>query len=224
MRITHVYIEGFKRFDKFDLTLNPDFNVIVGDNETGKSSILEALGLVLTGQYDGRLVQHAIDPYFFNAKIVADFFQKRRNNQHAQPPRVLIEAYLKPDGSDPDLATLKGTHNTRGEDCPGLRLKIENDPDHLELLKEYAADESNPIVLPVEFYKVTWRSFADNGVTIRNLPFRVATIDTSLARVYRGPNKYVSQIVNDVLSEDQRRQLAVSAGASDRRLRQHSSG
>ncbi len=210
MRVTSLYIEGFKRFSKFDLTLNPDFNVIVGDNETGKSSILEAFGLVLTGQYDGRLVQYAIDPYFFNAKIVADFFQKRRNNQHAQPPRILIEAYLKPDGSDPDLAALKGTHNTKGEDCPGLKLIIDNDPDHLELLKEYAADDSNPIVLPVEFYKVTWRSFADNGVTIRNLPFRVATIDTSLARVYRGPNKYVSQIVNDVLSEDQRRHLSLA--------------
>ncbi len=56
MPITRVHIEGFKRFAHFDLELNPTFNVIVGDNETGKSSVLEAIGLVLTGQYDGRLV------------------------------------------------------------------------------------------------------------------------------------------------------------------------
>lgn len=75
MLITRVHIEGFKRFTQFELELNPTFNIIAGDNETGKSSVLEAIGLVLTGQYDGRLVQYAIDPYLFNAQNVADFFQ-----------------------------------------------------------------------------------------------------------------------------------------------------
>lgn len=210
MPITRVHIEGFKRFIHFDLELNQTFNVIVGDNETGKSSILEAIGLVLTGQYDGRLVQYAIDPYIFNATIVVDFFQKLQNKQHTNPPRVLIEAYLELDGHDPDLSALKGTNNSKGEDCPGLKLEIDIDNVHISSLKAYASDNSNPIVLPVEFYRVTWRSFAGNNVTIRNLPFRAATIDTSLARVYRGPNKYVSQIVNDVLSEEQRRQLSLA--------------
>ncbi|MEX1024741.1 MAG: AAA family ATPase [Planctomycetota bacterium] len=210
MPITRVHIEGFKRLDHFDLELNPSFNVIVGDNETGKSSVLEAIGLVLTGQYDGRLVQYAIDPYLFNATIVAGFFQKHRNNQQTEPPRVLIEAYLMSEGNDPALSALKGTNNSRSEDCPGLSLEINIDSENLDLLKDYASDNSNPIVLPVEFYRVTWRSFAGNNVTLRNLPFRAATIDTSLARVYRGPNKYVSQVVTDVLSEDQRRQLSLA--------------
>jgi putative ATP-dependent endonuclease of OLD family len=210
MRITRLHIEGFKRFEQFDLELNPAFNVIVGDNETGKSSVLEAIGLVLTGKYDGRLIQYAIDPYLFNATIVADYFQKRQNNQNTDSPRVLIEAYLKTNGGDPSLAALKGTNNSRGEDCPGLTLTIEVDGDHIDSLTEYASDKSNPTVLPVEFYRVAWRSFAGNGVGLRNLSFRAATIDTSLARVYRGPNKYVSQVVNDVLSEDQRRHLSLA--------------
>ena len=207
MYITRVYIEGFKRFTKFDLELNPTFNVIVGDNETGKSSLLEAIGLVLTGQYDGRLIQYALDPYLFNAATVADYFQKRQNGEHADPPKVEIEAYFY---DDPALAKLKGTTNTRNENCPGLVLTLEVDKNHGEAVKDYASDSSNPIVLPVEFYRHTWRSFDGNGVSLRSLPFRAASIDTSLARVYRGPNKYVSQVVNDVLSEDQRRQLSLA--------------
>lgn len=210
MPITRVHIEGFKRFTHFDLELNPTFNVIVGDNETGKSSILEAIGLVLTGQYDGRLVQYAIDPYLFNAANVADFFRKLRNKQHTSPPRVLIEVYLKSDGHDPALSALKGTNNTRNEDCPGLKVEIDIDHDHIESLKSYASDNSNPPVLPVEFYKATWRSFDNNNVTLRNLPFRAATIDTSLPRTHRGPNKYVSQVVSDVLTEEQRRELSLA--------------
>ncbi len=87
---------------------------------------------------------------------------------------------------------------------------IEVDDDYVESLSEYAADNSNPIVLPVEYYRVTWRSFSGNGVTLRNLPFRTATIDTSLARVHRGPNQYLSQKVNEVLSTDQRHQLSLA--------------
>ena len=121
----------------------------------------------------------------------------------------MIEAYLESTGEDPDLAKLKGENNTKGEDCPGLALTIEVDSDHVESLKEYAADDSNPIVLPVEFFRVTWRSFSGDGVTLRKLPFRATTIDTSLPRMYRGPNKYLSQVVNDVLNENQRRELSL---------------
>jgi putative ATP-dependent endonuclease of the OLD family len=207
MHITRVHIEGFKRFTKFDLELNRDFNIIVGDNETGKSSLLEAMSLVLTGQRHGRLIQYAVDPYLFNATAVADYFQKRQNGEEAQPPEVVIEAYFQDDSA---LAKLKGTNNTRNEDCPGLVLTIAIDSSHVDDLKAYASDNTNPYVLPVEYYKPSWRSFASNNINLRDLPVRAATIDNSLTRVYRGPNKYLSQVVSDVLSEDQLRQLSLA--------------
>jgi putative ATP-dependent endonuclease of OLD family len=50
MHLTRVYIDGFKRLTKFTLELNEKLNVVVGDNETGKTSVLEAISLVLTRQ------------------------------------------------------------------------------------------------------------------------------------------------------------------------------
>lgn len=210
MYITRVYIDGFKRLTEFDLQFNENLNVIGGDNETGKTSLLEAINLVLTRQYDGHTIDYWLDPYLFNVTMVADYFAKLRSGTHAHPPRSLIEAYLQDNTDDSAMARLKGTNNTKSEDCPGLALSIEVDGDHLETLKEYARDESNPLVMPVEFYRVTWRSFSGEGMTVRNLPFKAATIDTSLARVYRGPNKYVAQVVNDVLTEEQRRELSLA--------------
>ena len=125
MHVTRIYIDGFKRLTKFDLELNPSLNVIVGDNETGKSTVLEAIGLVLTGQYDGRLIKYAIDPYLFNAEAVAEFFQKQREGENVSPPQVLIEAYLDNDAHDPALARLEGMNNTKSENGPGLVLTIE---------------------------------------------------------------------------------------------------
>jgi len=207
--ISRLRIEGFRRFKTFDLELNSKFNVIVGDNETGKSSLLKAIGLVLTGQYEGRLIQYALDPYLFNANIVSDYFAKRRQGQQTPPPHILIEAYFDGTQGVPELAKLRGSHNSRGEDCPGLVIAIEVDADHVESLKEYAANESNPAVLPIEFFRVTWRSFSGNGVSVRLLPFRAATIDTSLGRSYRGPTKYLSQVATEILGEDQRQGLSL---------------
>lgn len=207
MYITRIYIEGFKRFDRFELDLNENFNIIVGDNETGKSSLLEAIGLVLTGRYGGRSIQYMLDPYLFNIQEVARFFSECRAGVTASAPRILIEAYLASRSENPDLAKLKGTNNTKGEDCPGLTIMIS--ADNTEHLKDYVKDCSNPVVLPIEFYKIIWRSFSDDGATPRTLPYRVVTIDTSLPRAYRGPNRYLAGIIEDVLNEEQRRELSL---------------
>ena len=45
--IKKVHIEGYKKFKKIDVEFNDDYTVIVGDNESGKSTILEAIDLVL---------------------------------------------------------------------------------------------------------------------------------------------------------------------------------
>lgn len=209
MHIARVYIEGFRRFKRFDLPLNPTYNLIVGNNGTGKSSLLEAIGLVLNGQYDGRLVQYAIDPYLFNAEVVSAFFVARQNGEETPPPRILIEAYLHAANDDAAMAKLKGTNNTKSEDCPGLALAIEVDSNYLNELKEYAADVTNPTVLPIEYFKVTWRSFSGDVVTLRKLPFRATIIDTSRPRAQAGPNKYLANVVSDVLTESQRRDLSL---------------
>ncbi len=53
MHIKKIKIEGFKTFGKFKLDLNKYLNIIVGDNETGKTTLLEAINLVLSCQLDG---------------------------------------------------------------------------------------------------------------------------------------------------------------------------
>ena len=46
--ITKVVLRNFKRFDKLDLLLKPGLNVLLGDNEAGKSSVLLAIDLALS--------------------------------------------------------------------------------------------------------------------------------------------------------------------------------
>ena len=46
--IKKIFIKNYKIFEHFDIELNEDLNIIVGNNETGKSTILEAINLALT--------------------------------------------------------------------------------------------------------------------------------------------------------------------------------
>ena len=57
MFIQRVVIENYRCLKKADVTFNPQMNVIVGKNECGKSTLLEAIHLALTGQLNGRPLQ-----------------------------------------------------------------------------------------------------------------------------------------------------------------------
>ncbi len=55
MKIAKVKVTNFKCYEEtFSLRLNEALNVIVGGNESGKTTILEAIHLALTGMLHGR--------------------------------------------------------------------------------------------------------------------------------------------------------------------------
>ena len=63
MRIKKVKIKNYKLFQDFTMPFNDDLNIIVGDNEAGKSTLLEAIGLALTAQIAGRSIQYELSPF-----------------------------------------------------------------------------------------------------------------------------------------------------------------
>ena len=49
--IKSLHIEGFKKFTSLDVEFNEHMNILVGENEAGKSTILDAIKTVLNQQY-----------------------------------------------------------------------------------------------------------------------------------------------------------------------------
>lgn len=47
MRIHELKLRNFKKFEHYELTLNPSFNLLVGENGAGKTSVLDALAVSL---------------------------------------------------------------------------------------------------------------------------------------------------------------------------------
>src|ERR1700758_676857 len=92
-----IIIKNFKCPRDFSLEFNADINIIVGDNEAGKSTLLEAINLVLTGRVSGRLLQNEISPHLFNQSVAQEYIEQVNAGSNPVPPDIIIDLFLKKD-------------------------------------------------------------------------------------------------------------------------------
>lgn len=210
MYITRVVVLNYRCLRFADVELNPDLNIIVGDNESGKSTLLEAIHLTLCGQLNGRPIQTELHPHLFNADVVKEYIAALIQKKQVAPPEILIELYLE--SSDPrTLSGLTGTNNSAKQDCAGVSLSIRLHEDHREDFANYVSDPSAIKTLPIEYYVARWRCFGENEIaTSRRIPLKVSFIDASSIRNNLAANRYVLDIMKDSLSSSQRIDLALA--------------
>ncbi|MBY3489407.1 ATP-dependent nuclease [Rhizobium laguerreae] len=207
MYISKVKIKNFKCFeDWFEVALNDGVNIIVGNNEAGKSTLLEAIHLCLTGVLNGKYLRNELSPYLFNRNIERAYLESIGTKNPLQPPDIQIELYLA--GDKDLLEELRGNRNSEKNDkLSGLLFSIEFDKKYdgpyTELLE---TKEINSI--PLEFYQVQWFEFSRQAATARTVPLKSALIDSTSTRVQSGSDMYISRIVREFLDEKER--VAVS--------------
>ena len=73
--IERIIIESYRRFVRLDFEPNRGMNIIVGDNESGSSMLLEAIALALTGKINGRWASEELNPFWFHRPTVLEFFR-----------------------------------------------------------------------------------------------------------------------------------------------------
>jgi predicted ATPase len=208
MRIKKVVVENYRCLRKTVVSLSPDLNILVGDNECGKSTLLEAINLTLTGQLSGRSIHTELHPYLFNTDTVAEYLKALNEGKcSAPPPSISIELYL---ADEPNLAKLKGTINSLREDTPGIKLSIEFNREYADEFKDYAAVPAAIQTLPVEYYAARWRSFADNDLSGRMIPIRPSFIDASTIRNNAAASRYLIDVLKDGLTKRHQVDLALS--------------
>lgn len=53
MKVNHIRIKNFRGYDDLEISLNPNFNLLIGDNGSGKTAILEALTVAISSFFLG---------------------------------------------------------------------------------------------------------------------------------------------------------------------------
>lgn len=127
--ITKVKILGYRIYRNLTLEPNRRLNLIAGANESGKSTLMEAIALALTGRINGRTASEELNPYWFNTALVAEFVQQLAAGIHAPWPEIRIELFLE---NRDDLQQLCGAINSDvpTNACPGISMRVLPDPDY----------------------------------------------------------------------------------------------
>lgn len=129
MKIAKVKITNFKCYEEtFALALNDGLNVIVGANESGKTTILEAIHLALTGLLHGRPLKSDLTSYLFNLAAQTKYVQSLVTGSPLPPPAVTIELFFSGDSSE--LAELEGDGNSEKNKASGVVYRIEFDEEN----------------------------------------------------------------------------------------------
>lgn len=199
MAIKKVKIQNYKIFKgMFCLELNPTMNIVVGNNEAGKSTILEAINLALTGLINGKYAYNELTETLFNVEVVQSYLSSLDSQE---PPAIIIELYL--DSTEGKLAVLQGNDNSEGVNDCGLYCKIAFAEDKYR--EEYNSLLANGDVdsLAIEYYEIRWFSFARKELTPRTIPIKSALIDSSSTRYQNGSDVYISRILRQNLSPDE---------------------
>ncbi len=200
MRIEKINIENYKCFEgKFSLELNENVNIIVGDNESGKSTILEAMNLALSGILNGRFLKNELSQYLFNITTVNKYLAGVNRGENPELPIILIEVYFR-DKSHPPF---EGNLNSERKAGCGLSYKIEFDDQYKGEYGTLIKNGDNLTTLPVEYYKITWKSFARETITSRSIPIKSTLIDSSSNRYQNGSDIYISRIIKNDLNDSE---------------------
>jgi len=206
--IDRVIVRGYRIFRDFEFEPNAGTNIIVGDNESGKSTLLEAIALALTGRVGGRWAQDELNPYWFNQQDVAAYFDSLATDKPIAPPEILIELYLT--DKDDDLQPMLGAYNSRQEKVPGVRMHIAPNPDYAQEFSDYMSSEDRPSILPTEWYAVDWREFSDERLTRRPKRLGVSIIDSRTIRSTAGVDYHTREMLTEFIEPKERAEVAVA--------------
>lgn len=196
MHINKLRVQNFKMFEDRDFEFNEDVNIIVGDNETGKSTILEAIEICLNLAYRGLPLLSALSTDLFNQNAINQFVEGDKSQ--ASLPEILIEAYLDGD------AELKGNKNELGENCPGIFVRICFDEDQAATYADLSKDPGLITGLPIEFYTYEWYSFAWNKLNRHTKKIECIFVDPPRLHPTYGTRRYISEILSTALTPSDR--------------------
>lgn len=210
MAIERVIVKNYRGLRSADIQFGSSINVIVGNNEAGKSTLLEAINLALRGQINRRPAAYELHPFLFNRDAVRAFVDAVQRRTAVAPPEILIEVYF---AAAAEFADFQGVNNSLREDrAQGVSFRIcLDDHNFQEEYQAYIERAESVNDVPVEYYKIEWRSFAwGPSLSSHAVPVKSALIDPSSISNTYAANKYVVEVVRDHLDPSDRVDLAVS--------------
>jgi putative ATP-dependent endonuclease of OLD family len=168
--IQRLVLKNFKRFKALELEFDPDLNTLIGGNEAGKSSVLQAIEIVLSAsrsKVDGIGLEA-----LFNADCISEFLEG--DKKITDLPELLIEVYFD---NLPGRHDLDGENNSKGAKHLGIKMVCKPFDEYTKEIQVILSETHENF--PFEYYGVDFLTFSDHAISPYKKPLRHLLIDSS---------------------------------------------
>ncbi|RTZ03128.1 ATP-dependent endonuclease [Flavobacterium sp. GSP6] len=184
--INKIKLLNFKRYETFEVAFDEKINLLIGDNEAGKSSILTAIDLVISGSRNK--VETIGLEYLFNSNVIENFLTSDKN--YAKLPKLEIELFL----SEQNNEETNGTINSEKIAVDGLKLICKPNDEFGTDIKKILQQEN--CIFPFEYYSIEFKTFADQSYSGYKKYLKHIFIDNSQVSSEYAMKEYVKDIYN----------------------------
>jgi len=184
--INKIILQNFKRFSSFEVGFDSQLNILVGDNESGKSTILQAIDIVLSGSRNK--VENIGLENLFNEQAINNFLSSDKKYENL--PILSIELYLN-ELKNPDVW---GRNNSNTIDSNGLKLVCEPDDNFSSNIKDILQQQNSNF--PFEYYSISFKTFADAFYSSHSKYLKHIVVDNSQMSSEYAMKEYVQNIYN----------------------------
>lgn len=205
MAIKKLLVRNYKSIEDTIIEMRPDVNIFVGENDSGKSTILEAISIVSTGNLNGRSFEKQIKANIFNQNEREKYIASLKNIKCVMaPPTIIIEAYL-----DIEDQSFSGTNNELREDYAGIRMELAFNQTYADIYKQMLKD-GEIYDIPIEFYTVNYHYFKGTPVVYRFAPVKGVFIDTTRKDYSYVMDKFVTSNIATYLTAKEQTDLSTA--------------
>lgn len=153
--IEKIKLKNFGRFKDISIRFHNNLNLLIGDNEAGKSTILNAIDFVLSGSRS-KVENYGID-HLFNTDTIEKFLKSEK--KYEDLPILYAELYLNDQGNK----DLEGKYNSEDIYTHGLLLSCEPREDLSKEIKDILSQGDDNF--PFEYYSITFKTFSGDSYT-----------------------------------------------------------
>jgi AAA15 family ATPase/GTPase len=188
--INKIRLKNYKRFQDFTINTNPKINMLAGDNESGKSSILEAIDLVVNASI--RKVERIGVDRLLNKDAIKNFNDGERSFERL--PEMIVELYL--DGYSKSDYGVNGKNNLDTVTCDGIRLICEPNIDYRTEIIESMRERED--YFPYDYYSIHFTTFSGDGYTGYKKKLKSILIDSTNMSSDYANNDFIRRIYNQL--------------------------
>lgn len=187
-------LQNFKRFQSFKAEFDKNLNILVGDNESGKSSVIEAIHIALSGSRS-KVDSIGIEA-LFNTDIIEEFLSGRKDYNNL--PTMWIELYFDEQAN----FELNGRNNSEEIVYDGLRMECIPNDDFSNEIKEILR-QSEPL-FPFEFYSIRFLTFSGDPYSGYKKYLKHLLVDNSIISSEYAIKEYVKDMYNSIATTVER--------------------